>query len=355
MNYFKNTTTLLNTNILTVISNWYRSLDQRYKIAFIVALAANIISFFLFIAHHPLNNHGMRLPWVNPSEQLMFGRWFTYVIFTFFDCADIPVILPLASIILHILSGMFTCLCWDKESSVSKLTLVTLLVSLCPVMLSAFYYTYASPNFSFALFLVALAMYLSSSFNWRRTVSASFLVMFAFATSQPSLSVVATIFMGLLLVKIFEFEGTRLDLKKMLKETIISRLIVIIVGGVFYRISLAILDISMNTHATKTIALSDFPTRFLAVAKISFNHLYFTQPELLSFLKTTLLIVVICSLLLLVTKSFVKKYLFLRIIAVLFLFCSIIVATKVMYLLSPSNAFYIYRYNFSLGYFYAFS
>ncbi len=357
MHTIKNIGNLMNRNILEVVSDWYRNLDKRYKIAFFVALVLNVVSYFFFIAHQPLHNHGMRSPWINPYEQWVFGRWFTYFTFTFFNCAAIPVILPIASIVLHILSAIFTCLCWEKRPTVTQLTFVTLFVSLYPAMLITFFYSYGSPNFSFAFLFAALALYISSSFTWKRLAGGSLFIMLAMASYQPSLSVFLTIFMGSVLIKIVDFEGSGRHFMGMVKNDILPQIFAIIGGGIAYRVSLLVLGISMNTHATKSIdfsQLSELLTRFVVVVKVSFKHLYVTQPELLISLKATLLLVVFLALLLLVLKSFEKKWVVLRIPVVCFLFCCTVVATKALFFLSPTNEFYNYRYNFALGYFYAF-
>ena len=104
-----------NDDILDGILSWYRNLDQRYKTAFLTSLIVGLISYFLLIAHHPFHDHGIRLPWVNSYGEANYGRWFSHIWTPLFNNADIPVITPIISLVLIILSGMLACLSWIEN------------------------------------------------------------------------------------------------------------------------------------------------------------------------------------------------------------------------------------------------
>lgn len=338
-----------------VILKWYKNLDDKIKVAFIISFFIGVISFLPFIVHHPFHDHGMRLPWVNPNDQVHHGRWFSYVLIMLFNNADLPVFTSLFCVALNVISGILIVRTWSSEMSAHKLTICVLLISIYPALLTGFYYTFASQIYSFALFFSALALFVSRKVSLLRISISSLLVMLAMASYQPAISFFATILTCFFIVKFIEKKGVGGANFEILKYEIIPRSFSIIVGLLLYRLSLEILNIPLNSHASQTIKLEDYFNRFIEVTIVSFKHLYLTQPELLTVLKMVLLIFVVLSAITLVVHSIRMKMGWSAPIIAISLLVLAIISTKLMYLISSNNGFYVYRYNYALGALYAFS
>ena len=353
---------VLNNDITHTVRELYKSIDQRYKTAFCISLVCTILTFFIFFTQYLLHNHGLRLPWVDPYEQFGFGRWFTVVFFKLFYNADIPVFTPLAASIMNVITGLLVATMWTqgKKLSTTRLTCITLLISLYPAMLSAYYFTVTTEMFIGGIFLSTLALYFASSLHLWRVIVGTVFIMFAMATYQPCLSVFATIFMGLFVLHVADHKGNVKSFLLVCKTTLLPKFLSIILGGIFYRVSLTLLGINVGgSHATKTVSFVDIPTRFVQVCRESFAALWYTQPELLSPLKEILLTSAILAALLLiyvaVRNSSTLLMRTIKIIALLLSIIGLVIATKAMFIVSSDIGYWQYRYNFSLGFLYAFT
>jgi hypothetical protein len=342
-------------DLIEMILEWYQKLDSRIKVAFIISFVVGVISFLPFIVHHPIHDHSYRLPWVNPLDQFHHGRWFTYFEILLLNSADIPIIAPLLTIFLITLSGILTCLTWDRDASALKLTITTLLITIYPATIVVYFYTWVSQIYGFSLFFAALSLYLTSSLKTSPILIGSVLVMLSMASYQTSLSVLVVSVLCLA-ISIISKEGYDYHLAfNKLIHSFLPRVMAIIFGLLLYRTSLIILDIKLTSHATQIIDLSALLSRVVEVATVSLKHLYITQPDFLNNLKIILLLVVIASIVCVIGQSALKKHKIFLIVLIPFIFLLAIIATKAMFLISSNNGFYVYRYNFALGYFYAFS
>ena len=112
---------------------------ERFLFVLCIAFFVNVIAYFVFIAHQPLHNHGLRLPWINPKDQFNHGRWFNFFVLKVTGSADLPALLPLISITINICAGyIFTTLLNIKTKTLQ--VVVICLLTTFPAILSTFYY-----------------------------------------------------------------------------------------------------------------------------------------------------------------------------------------------------------------------
>jgi hypothetical protein len=347
------------TDLVELIASHWGAIDRRYKQAFLIAFAINVFVYLVFIVHQPMHNHGIltRLLYTSPYEQLPAGRWFSVVIFQLFNKANLMVVLPLVTILLHISGGMMSVYLWDKKSSTLTLTAGALLVSLYPAVMTSFNFAFVGPIFSGPHLLAPLALILTASQRFKHVALGTLVVCVMMATYQPGLSILLTVFMAFFVFRVASFNGSADEFRSLLKTHIYPKIIAIAIGGLLYKFSLPVLGIAVS-QTTTTISFGDFPTKFFETIGNSFAYLVLTQPELLMTVKMVLLAAVVMAFLALCRATYLKslstKMTVSRLLLVTVLFFGLVVATKGMYFVSANENFWNYRYNHSLGYFYMF-
>lgn len=352
-------TGLVKKDLFEALSHYWGSIDKRYKVAFFTALLINIAVYLVFIVHQPMHNHGIlpRLLYTSPDEQFPAGRWFSVVIFHLFNSANLMVVLPLVTIVLHISGGMMATHLWDKKSSTLTLTAGALLVSLYPAVMTSFNFSFVGPIFSGPHLLAPLALLAVSSQRWTRIGLGAVIVCVMMATYQPGLSMILTIFMAFLIVRSLTIQEDSKDFIVFLKADVLPKAIAMAVGVLLYKFSLPVFGIAAS-QTTSTVSLADVPEKFLLTFKSSFEYLIITQPEFLLTVKLTLLIMSVTAFLTLcfmsVSRSSSAKQAISKIVLLSVLYLFFILSTKGMYFVSANENFWNYRYNHALGYFYMF-
>ena len=95
-----------------------------------ITFAINLTSFIVFINHFLLGNHGFRLPYINFNDQFHAGRWFSPVIYATYGLSNIPVYIPIFTIVINILNSYLAIQIWNKrkKTALTPYSLFTLLV-----------------------------------------------------------------------------------------------------------------------------------------------------------------------------------------------------------------------------------
>jgi hypothetical protein len=334
-------------------------LESRKKVLIYVAIT-NLCAYFIFITNYLLNNHGMRFPWVNPYDQVFAGRWFTPFWFWLAGNGNAPVFSGLLFITLNIAAAAMVLELWGvrKLKPLHYFSLLTLITTY-PAFTGGLYYHYASYMFSASIFLAAAAMLVSSKLTLMRITIGAALVTFTMATNQPSLSVFLTILSTYSLSLYITKVGTLETYIETFKKHILPRVIAFVLGVVLYKLSLAVFGIG-ESHATKTLSLSEFPEKFVSVFIVSFKHLLITQPEFSKSIKIALLFIIVSGVLITIIRALIayrpkqKKQIVLFIAINLFLILSVVLSTKAMFLVSFTQDYYEYRYNFAMAYLYGY-
>lgn len=360
----KNITMFLNNDLRDLFLSLYLRIGIRYRISFFITFLFTCFSFSIFIFHHPLHNHTPRFPWIDFSDQLHHNRWFSLFWFSISNFADVPVFIPLLSCLISVVTSLLSIKIWEEYSnsrnlSVSEISLIASMISIYPAMLSAYYFTWQTLLFTGGMFLAVLGVYTAKRNNYFSFVVSLILILFAIASYQPIVSVVFTMVASILALFILNIFTDRTSNPKFFSSNK-SLLSSVIISLVLYRMSFMILGMEAgSTFVTRTLSLDNYPARVLEVIKQSFISLIHTQPELHNPLKTLLLFLCIFSFMVLSVRALTSPFslskkvlLFSLVIVSIF---TLIISTKGLYLLSPTNMFMNYRYNFATGYLYAFA
>jgi len=344
---------LIDFDLLAWVANSWLIRNRGQRNLFLALLALNTFTFLMFITHHFIHNHASRFPWIGPRDQVFAGRWFNEYLLKLNYAADIPVYLPMFSILLSVLGGMVLIRIWRLHLSHVEQFIVLGLLTTFPVALSYFYYTYQTPLFFVSVFFAILAVAVCNRIHPLNIIAGAVLTMLTLASYQPALSIIATIIASSFIADLIRNSSTD-GVQQSIRQTFLlalARVGALIAGLFAYKTSLTILGIKAS-HATKTVALADIPDRWLTVAKASFKHLSMTQPDLLTTVKTALVIVFVAAVIISVIN--VRRS-WTRIALVLLSWPLLVIATKAMYLVSSDGALYQYRYNGALGFFHAFT
>jgi hypothetical protein len=182
-------------SLLSWLSPFVRFFQDHRK-EFLIVFSVNLLAYFVYITHFLHHNHTPRFPWFDLNDQVFAGRWFTPVIFAINQGANIPVLTPLLSIFLTIVSGMLAIHLWNPKIRCSKYIFVVLIITLYPAFLGAYYWSYASMMFPSSLILSVAALLIASRLSTIRVLVASVAVTLALATNQPALSTLVAVFMA---------------------------------------------------------------------------------------------------------------------------------------------------------------
>jgi len=235
--------------------------------------------------------------------------------------------------------------------------LLGLIITICPVMLPAYYFSWATLLYTGGIFLSVLGLYISSSFSIVRITLGAICIVCGLASYQPCISVISVVFMSIFILRLIESE-TRNDF---FSSDIVPKFFSAFFGAILYRLSLNFFGIGLgNSYQTKTIAFDDMFSRFAEVVYQSFYALIYTQPEFLTSVKLLLFISNIATLIVLIYRVFSHSIRrvsinFQLLLILLVSLIGLVVSTKTLFLISSVNTFSTYRLNLSMAFFYAFS
>ncbi len=321
---------------------------QRERNLFGAVLLLNLIAFGMFIIHHMLHNHTPRFPWIGPQDQFFAGRWFNVVLLKLNYLADLPILGPLMAIAFSAIAGLLLLRIWRLNLSGLESFIVLGMLTTFPMCLAYFYYTYQTPLFGIAILFAVWSVYVLQKATVLRFAAGALIAMLGLASYQPSLSIMTTVIASAFIADLIREKDTEIRPAIVIAGL---RTAAVAVGTLCYRMSLSILEINQS-HATRTVELHQLPERVVLVVRNSFRHLTITQPDLLAFLKTVLLCVLLAALIAAVFRSR-RKLLVAALIVISFPL--LIIATKSMFLLSSDTGFFNYRYNMAMAFLHAFS
>ncbi|MEL7055544.1 MAG: glucosyltransferase domain-containing protein [Pseudomonadota bacterium] len=318
----------------------YAANKRNSSVLFLSLVALNVFAFFIFVAHHPLHNHALRMPWINPLDQVHHGRWFNFFLMKLTGAADIPVFLPLFAIVLNVISGILLLRILDLKLSKLESFIVVGLITTFPMFLSLFYFTWSTPLTVIGGMFAVLSVFCTKKLSFFSVLSGSFFFLLMMASYQVGIS----IFAAVAVMSIISALYANARFTDILYSGV-ARFLSAVFGGLLYLFSIELTGAS--SHATETIGLEQLPARIVQVAEISFQHLIVTQPDLLNFQKELGLALLAIGVLL---SLLVRPVSPARMVLVLASWLVLIVSTKAMYLVSSNNVFFEYRYNTSLAF-----
>ncbi|WP_411817110.1 glucosyltransferase domain-containing protein [Hyphococcus sp. DH-69] len=327
--------------------------DPVRQIAAAWTFGLSFLAYFIFIAQHLIGNHALRMPWLHPREQIGNGRWLGPIIGHLHYDADVPVFMPLISIIIGIAAVWLASRLWRTQNSISVNVIVFSFVMLFPTNLALFYYTFMTPIFFIPWVFAALAVLIVDRFSIWRIVVGAVCVLLMMASYQSALSVLGVLILTRLIITLMETPTDQSSaLFKKEAQIIAAQGIAVILGGIAYIISLDITG-APTSQSLEFSSLQAFIDHVKTISVEAFRHLWITQPDILRPLKYALLGLLIAAILLSVWRARKTPV---RALIILLLWPFVILATKaVFFVADPAGNLYEYRYNPGLGFLHAFS
>lgn len=320
--------------------SWLR---RELLVTMTAVFALAVFTYLIFITEPLLHNHATRFPWLIPGG-IGSGRWFTEWIGHLHYDADLPIFLPVVSILAGVLGFALILERLDLRLSRVSSFLVLAAALTYPAHLASFYYTFMTPLLFGALLFVGAAFYVTHRLSAPRIAMGAVLILLMMATYQLQLSVFVVAALLAAVIAIMR-SPTRDGVRGALLVGL-GRAAALVAGGLAYRLSLWILHIE-PPRAIEYTSWSELPFRALEIAHASVEHLYTTQPELLAPVKLTLLAVLIAAVIVSLWKVRRSP---LAVLAVLVLWPLAVVATKAVFIVvAPDGSIWEYRYNLALG------
>lgn len=321
--------------------------DSAVARLFLALIVLNVVTYFMFIAQHPLYNHGFRTPWIEPNHGVPHGRWFNIVLSKITNSADAFALVPLVAILMNVVSGILTVKIWNLKLSPVETFLVVGFFTAYPAFLAFYYFSWTTILFMSGGFFATLAVYYCRALRVIDVAIGSVLVMILMASYQPSISVYATISTSAALAALISKKDK--PLQEVFKP-FFARILAAAFGLGAYVWSVK--KTGVTSYTVDTIELSDIPQRVLQVIEKSIEQLTITQPELMEPTKLFLLLLLFGAVLVTIVRV---RHSWVKIGLTVAGWFGLLVVTKTMYLLSPTADFFTYRYNTSLAYFHAFT
>lgn len=327
------------------------------RVEILVFSVVGFFTYFIFFTQFLLDNHAFRMPWLAEGEQVQNGRWMGPAVGWLHYGANVPVVMPGLSLLLTIAS-IFVASHSIGRTGVSRpaLYFFGLLVVVCPLNLSFYYYGFMSPIFFFANFFATISALLLSKFSFLRVAISSIVILIMFATYQAAVGVLAVLVLSGVIWRSCNTSGSRnAQAKRPLEDLIeiwgpaIGALAATIAGLALY-----IWSIQYLPDTEKMVDLSDigaFVARISEVSISAFRHLMLTQPDILNSLNTALGVLLIAAAL---TSFASARRNFVSLLSLAFAWPLSILATKAIFFISDPGNIYQYRYNSGLIYLYGF-
>ena len=335
---------MLKNSIFNILQNINLFTKQNKNLIFLVTIL-NIVAYFYFHVHYLMHNHAPKL-WFS-SSATRYEYLSKLIGNIFYNNANLPFILPLFFSFTSSVLAVYLINCWSENTKISfvEKTLIALVITLLPMNLVTYYYSYATGLHAIYNFLIIFIIYLFREKNFfSNFVLFALLIAVCFTNTLLFTKIIviinSLILSEILFKKIFNFKKILLFFISLVLSFFIFKFYLSLQSQISYALE------------TKNVLLifNDLYGVFLA----SFRHLLISQPDILRIEKNLLLI--------LTCLGFFSWGIFLLIekkwrLFVLFILFSlgILLSTKLTSIISTTNINYQYRYNLGLTYFYGFS
>lgn len=329
------------------------------RVEILIAFFISVIAFFLFVSEFFMQSHGQRFPWVPLQDQVYAGRWFTPVVFWLNYGANIPVLGPLTSIFVYVISTVLVLQLWRFLDVGYKLVVLTCVASTFPMFTAVLYYNYASLQWPMSILLGLIGLIFASSAGIGSVTLGAIFVMFAMACNQTVLSTLCVVFVGIVLRRFIDAPVVLSFVRWPTVRPLLAIGLSIAIGAAFYRLSLDVLSVPVS-HATSVgIGGPGYLDRVVKVVTASFTHLWLTQPDFLIGTKYLLAAAILGGVLVQAARTIIENRkspggILLGIVFLSLLYVLLVVSGKAMFFVSDNNSFYTYRYNLGLAYFHMF-
>lgn len=317
-------------------------------------LAVGTLAFFLFVSQALLHNHSARLPYMLQNDQLQAGRWFNLIIGRLNYGADIPVLLPLQSIVMATLTALISLRIWSLGSGFWSNFLSGSWIVTFPFALALFYFSYQTPLFYSGWVFSALAVWVLRRPTVLHLVIASMLIMLVCASYQAMLSVFAVLVATAALADLLRDQKQGRDPLIRVVARIVAAICALAAGLGLYWLSLKYLNVTPPGETSVT-GLLELPERIWDVGGAVVSHLRATQPELQTFQNSILLFILFAAVISTIVALLSRGDWLRAVLAAVFWLGAILSTKAIFIIVSPAGYIFDYRYNTSFAFLYTFS
>lgn len=337
----------------TLIRSFQDAFDNTKRSAALWAVGLSIFSYFIFIAHHLIGNHALRLPWLHANDQIANGRWLSPYLGHLHYNADVPVVMPVFGISLAALAAIIAIANWRLSRTRLEHFVIVAVILVFPMNLAAFYYSFMTPLFFIANVFAALAAFVLDRWSIWRILAGAVCVLLTLASYQAAISIFGILtFAGPIACFLLATERGEKPAIKAQTLVFAARILGAALGGAGYLLSLKLFKVS-SSQSLEIGSLAELFERIRVVAGAAFNHLLITQPDMLAPLKMALLTVLVIAVL--ASMVYLRRSP-LAAMLTLALWIGMILSTKAVFLISdPTGSIYEYRYNLGISFLHAFS
>lgn len=340
------------------------------KTKFLFLLILGIFAYFMFISQFFLDNHAFRMPWLADGEQVQNGRWMGPAIGWITYGANVPVVMPVLSIVLCIISAFIAGYTYQSHHHALALTALCAIVLVAPINLAFYYYGFMSPIFFTANLIAATAALILSRLSLVRVLFGAMLVVFMLATYQAALGVLAVLVLtGVVWRSCAAAAGTDKPVSAELARAPANRsyyeeprsifaiwapagggIVAASAGLAVYYMTIQYLP--DNGKAIDITDMAALTARIREVSIAAFRHIVITQPDILGSLNAALGILLVSGV---VATLWRARKSAASLVSVLVAWPLAILGTKAIFFITDPGGVYQYRYNAGLIYLYAFS
>lgn len=337
--------------ILATASSAWESISEDHRRALFWAFCIAFLGYFIFIAHHLLDNHAFRMPWLAENEQVQNGRWLGPWIGLLHYGANVPVVMQVLSFFFALGSCFLILKTLKLVDHRGDLIIFYSFVTLFPFNLAFFYYTFMVPQFYVGWVFAAAAFAVTSKLSVLRLAIGAIFVLLMMASYQPSLSILATLAVGAVIANLLREGGaSQLDAVKYEGLLLGGRALSTLVGGAIYW-----LTISYLPESSKSVDFSSMSAmfeRFQLVIVSSYQHLWLTQPDMQPLTKALTGLILVGAILATIASLYRSP---LKLGIALLAWVIMVPATKAIFLISEPGQIFQYRYNSGVIFLYAFA
>ena len=295
-------------DIVQIIAENYRNVDVVYRRAFWIIFGALCFAFGFHAIQFMWGNHdwAMLIHSQGWDTGIDIGRYaLNFFKKIFLGGVYLPLIYDIVSFLFLALNAVLLCIYWRLEKQVIYFALCGLILTVQPFTLSMMYYVHMLPEVFIGVTSALIALMLGEKIAFEKSslvkkvvfpLLSIVLINLSMATYPVLLNTVAVAFVGSLLIRSFEWEGSWKQFKSHLISFSIPA-ICIALGIGLYKFMITFVFPVKELYNTQTLPLEQLPERLFVLFKHSFHQLYeynfpfISQGVLWIFLCFTILIV----------------------------------------------------------------
>lgn len=265
------------------LADWWKSINQPYKLSFLIVMGINILAFGFEMSnltmHHDDVAHIFIQDTILGHYVGRFGLgWLNYYVQ---NAYFVPFLQMLEGIIFMTAYALLVAYFWGIRKTMD-IVLVASIICVFPYMGQLFQYNTAMATYSLAHFLSVLAVYLSTRATIRHGVISVFVFAASFSIYQGVIANSATIFIFWILCQLlFDKDNHTFQFRDILQKSA-ATLISVISGSLIYIAAVSFLDLQLDSHqgADQAFTLGDGLNIQYALSKIIHGtRSFFLWPE----------------------------------------------------------------------------